>query len=91
MFVPAGATRGSPDPPSGPKGHPTAAAGRRRHFFCYFYAQIHGVGFFLKSRIFLDAFFGFHVCSHDSLIFFRFLAFFYIFLRPARTRNMPKT
>ncbi len=50
-----------------------------------------GLNFFSRSRIFLDAFFGFHVCSRDSLIFFRFLGSFYIFLRPARTWNMPKT
>ena len=87
MFVPAGATRGSPDPPSGPKGHPKAAAGRRRQFFCYFYPQIHGFEFFLRSRIFLDAFFGFLTCSRESLIFFRFLGYFYIFLRTARPKN----
>ncbi len=60
-------------------------------FFCYFYQQIHEFEFFLRSRIFLDAFFGFSVCSRGSLNFFRFLGFFYIFLRPARTWNMPKT
>ena len=85
MFVQAGATRGSPDPQSGPKGHPKAAAGRRRQFFKYFSPQIHGFEFFLRSRIFLDSFFGFPTCSRDSLIFFRILGFFYIFLRPART------
>ena len=76
---------------SGPKGHPKAASCRRRLIFKYFYWQIHGFEFFLRSRIFLGAFFRIPVCSRDSLIFFIFLGFFYIFLRPARTWNMPKT
>ena len=70
-----------------PGGRKTEAAGRRMLFFKNFSPQIHWYEFFLRSRIFLDAFFGFPMCSCEPLIFFRFLEFFYIFLRPARPKN----
>ena len=39
------------------------------------------VWIFFNAWNFLDAFWGFPTCWRDSLIFFRFLGFFYIFLR----------
>ena len=52
-----------------PEGHQPAAAGRRRHFFCYFWAQIHGYEYFLRSRIFWTLFLDFP-CVHTSPWFF---------------------
>ena len=39
---------------------------QNRQFFGYFSPQIHGFEFFLRSRIFLDAFSGFSTSSCDS-------------------------
>ena len=74
-------------PPKWPEGPPTGGRRPPEAFHSYFWGQIHGFEFFLRSRIFLDAFNGFPTCSRESLIFFRFLGFFYIFLRTARPKN----